>query len=170
MTTPKNTGTIPQGQPVNHAGDAAGEPTGSTVVFTDITEDPLEPLYTAAKEKVMTEAMGALVLFDGIVRNHDHGAAVTGLAYSAHPQAKEYLVTTVAAVANKFDGVRLWAVHRVGEINIGQSALTVMAAAAHRGRAFEACQAVADAIKAQVPIWKEQELANGSTEWVGIDT
>ena len=64
----------------------------------------------------------------------------------------------------------LWAVHRVGPIAIGESALTVLAAAAHRGRAFEACEAVADRVKAQVPIWKEQELTDGSTEWVGIDT
>ena len=59
------------------------------------------------------------------------------------------------------------AVHRVGPIAIGESALTVMAAAAHRGRAFDACELVADRVKARVPIWKEQELLDGSIEWVG---
>jgi len=66
------------------------------VVFTDITEAPLEPLYAAAKTEVMTDAMGALVTFDGIVRNHDHGSAVRGLSYSAHPQAREYIAEVAA--------------------------------------------------------------------------
>lgn len=73
-------------------------------------------------------------------------------------------------VAQEIPGIRLWAAHRVGPIPIGQSALTILVAAAHRGTAFAACSLVADRIKAQVPIWKEQELANGSVQWVGIDT
>lgn len=154
----------------DHSGRDGTEPTGSVVVFTDITEAPLEPLAAAAKTEVMTEAMGALVVFDGVVRNHDHGSAVRGLSYSAHPQAKEYIARVAQSVADELEGVRLWAVHRVGSIAIGESALTVLAAAAHRGLAFDACEAVADRVKAQVPIWKEQELIDGSTEWVGIDT
>ena len=98
----------------------------------------------------MTDAMGALVIFDGIVRNHDHGSAVRGLSYSAHPQAREYIAEVAAEVAAELDGVRLWAVHRVGPIAIGESALTVMAAAAHRGRAFDACELVADRVKAWI--------------------
>lgn len=155
---------------LDHSGAQGAEPSGSVVIFTDITEAPLEPMYAAAKVEVMTEAMGALVIFDGIVRNHDHGSAVRGLSYSAHPQAHEYIAEVAAGVATELDGVRLWAVHRVGPIAIGESALTVMAAAAHRGRAFEACELVADRIKAEVPIWKEQELLDGSIEWVGVDT
>lgn len=146
------------------------EPTESTVVFTDITKDALEPLAASAKKAVMTPAMGALVIFDGIVRNHDHGAGVKGLSYSAHPQASQYIAQVVASVASEHRGVRIWAVHRVGAISIGESALTVMAAAAHLGLAFSVCQEVADRIKAEVPIWKEQELTNGTIEWVGIDT
>lgn len=146
------------------------EPTESTVVHTAITEEPLEPLMLAARAEVMTEKMGALVVFDGIVRNHDHGESVAGLSYSAHPQADRFIARVVGSVADSFEGVRLWAVHRVGPIAIGESALTVLAAAAHRGRAFEACQKAADRIKAEVPIWKEQELTDGRIEWVGIDT
>ena len=65
--------------------------------------------------------------------------------------------------------MRLWAVHRVGPIAIGESALTVMAAAAHRGRAFDARELVADRVKARVPIWKEQELLDGKHRvgWCG---
>lgn len=156
----------------NHSGSIEGsqEPRQSLVLHTDITEDPLEPLLAQAKAHVMTEKMGALVIFDGIVRNHDHDAAVAGLSYTAHPQAKELIAQTVQSVAESIAGVRLWAVHRVGPLKIGESALTVIAAAAHRGQAFSAAQAAADRIKAEVPIWKEQELTDGSIEWVGIDT
>ena len=146
MTTKPNADSAaPSEAHLDHSGDQGAEPSGSTVIFTDITEAPLEPLYTAAKTEVMTEAMGALVILDGIVRNHDHGSAVRGLSSSAHRQAR-------------------------GSIAIGESALTVMAAAAHRGRAFDACELVADRVKARVPIWKEQELLDGSIEWVGVDT
>lgn len=154
----------------NTAESADLEPTDSQVVHTDITEKPLEPLLAEAKAQTMTDAMGALVIFDGIVRNHDHGSAVAGLSYTAHPQATQFIAQVVQSVAAEIAGVRLWAVHRVGPIAIGESALTVLAAAAHRAVAFEACQMVADRIKAQVPIWKEQELTDGSIEWVGIDT
>lgn len=146
------------------------EPVESTLVQAIITEDPLEPLLAEAKEATMTRAMGALVVFDGIVRDHDHGEPVAALSYSAHPDAASYLEKVVQSVAEEIPGVRLWAAHRIGPIPIGQSALTVLAAAAHRGTAFTACSLVADRVKAQVPIWKEQELQDGSLQWVGIDT
>lgn len=142
----------------------------TVVVHTGVIEAPLEPLYAEAKKAVMTDAMGALVIFDGIVRNHDHGEAVAGLAYTAHPQVNDFMATCVEKVMKKHPGVRAWAVHRVGPIPIGESALTVMAAAAHRGQAFAACEDIADHIKAEVPIWKEQELTDGRVEWVGIET
>lgn len=146
------------------------EPTESQVVFGTVTEAPLEPLLAEAKAATMTHAMGALVVFDGIVRDHDHGQAVRSLSYTAHPQAADFLADVLTQVAQEIPGVRLWAAHRVGPIPMGQSALTVLAAAAHRGTAFTACSLVADRIKAQVPIWKEQELTDGSVQWVGIDT
>lgn len=154
----------------NPYADSPLEPQGSTVVHTAITEEPLEPLLAEAKRQTMTQQMGALVIFDGIVRNHDHGQAVAALSYSSHPQAQDFMERTVQGVADQLAGVRLWAVHRVGSIAIGESALTVLATAAHRGLAFTACEMVADHIKAEVPIWKEQELTDGAVEWVGIDT
>lgn len=146
------------------------EPTETTLLRAEVIDSPLEPLYAEAKAAVMTDQMGALVIFDGIVRNHDHGAAVAGLSYSAHPQVQEFMVRCVEQVLAGYEGVRAWAVHRVGPIPIGESALTVMVSAAHRGLAFDVCQEIADHIKAEVPIWKEQELTDGSIEWVGIDT
>ncbi|WP_237200228.1 molybdenum cofactor biosynthesis protein MoaE [Rothia nasimurium] len=146
------------------------EPVESIVVHTNITEEPLEPLLADAKGATMTRAMGALVVFDGIVRDHDHGQAVSALSYTSHPLATDAIATVARSVADEIPGIRIWAVHRVGPIPIGESALTVLVAAAHRGTAFTACERLADRIKAEVPIWKEQELTSGAVQWVGIDT
>lgn len=146
------------------------EPAQSAVVHTDIIAEPLEPFFTQWRELVMTDAMGGLVIFDGIVRNHDHGESVRGLSYSDHPSSKDAIAQVAHKIAGEVDGVRILAVHRVAHIPIGESALTVMVAAAHRGLAFEVCEKVADTIKAEVPIWKEQTLTSGDVEWVGIDS
>lgn len=138
------------------------------ILTADVTESPLEPMARLGREEVMTRSMGALVVFDGVVRDHDGGRDVSALAYSAHPSAAEAMAETARTVLAEHPGVRLWAVHRVGAVPIGESALTVMAAAAHRGEAFAACEAMTDAVKVRVPIWKEQTLGDGSAEWVGL--
>lgn len=148
----------------------ATEPSASEVVHTDVIEGRLEDHFEHWRAQVMTRRMGGLVIFDGIVRDHDHGESVAGLSYLAHPLAKQKLAETVASVVDAVPGVRALAVHRVADIPIGESALTVMVAAAHRGLAFEVCEKIADEVKAQVPIWKEQTLTDGTVEWVGIES
>lgn len=146
------------------------EPAQSVLVYTDIIEGRLEDHFDQWRKEVMTSQMGGLVIFDGIVRDHDHSQLVAGLSYSAHPQAKQKIAEVVATIVNDIPGVRVLAVHRVADIPIGESALTVMVAAAHRGLAFDVCEKVADDIKAHVPIWKEQTLSDGKVEWVGIES
>lgn len=138
------------------------------VVRADVVTEPLEPLAAAARAATMTRAMGALVVFDGVVRDHDGGQSVAGLEYTAHPRVAEFLREVADEVSGRHPRARLWAVHRIGPLRIGESALTVMAAAAHRHDAFLAAEELTDAIKARVPIWKEQALADGGTEWVGL--
>nr|WP_231700861.1 MULTISPECIES: molybdenum cofactor biosynthesis protein MoaE [unclassified Arthrobacter] len=111
---------------------------------------------------------GAVVTFSGIVRNHDDGKSVTSLGYSAHPSAESVLGQTAAAVAAKYDGVRIWVAHRTGNLDIGDAALVAAVASAHRGTAFAACSELVDTVKANVPIWKEQGFTDGTTEWVGV--
>lgn len=147
--------------------DYVAEQTG-VVVRADIVSDPLEPLAPEARSATMTRAMGALVVFDGVVRDHDGGNGVLGLTYTAHPEAVRIMTEVAAAVSSRHPDVRLWAVHRIGPLEIGESALTVLAAAAHRGPAFAACEDMADTVKAEVPIWKEQRLQDGTIDWVGL--
>ena len=111
---------------------------------------------------------GGVALFVGVVRDHDHGDAVTGLDYSAHPSAEATIGEVCAEVLASCDVVRVAAVHRTGTLQVGDLAVVVAVAAEHRGEAFDACRAVIDTLKARTPIWKQQHLGDGSQEWVGL--
>ena len=132
----------------------------SFVAETVIDAAPLE-------EFVLTPQNGALVTFRGIVRDHDHGESVSALDYQAHPDAARFLEEACALVAAE-TGLRIAAVHRVGALVIGDTALVATAAAPHRAEAFAACERVVEIIKQTVPIWKRQHLTAGVTEWVGL--
>lgn len=110
---------------------------------------------------------GGLVLFVGRVRDHDGGQGVTGLSYSAHPSALERLQDVCDRIAAEYDVSGVAAVHRVGDLGIGDLAVVVATTAGHRGSSFEASRALIDTLKAEVPIWKHQRFADGSDEWVG---
>jgi molybdopterin synthase catalytic subunit len=110
---------------------------------------------------------GGTALFVGTVRDHDHGRAVTCLEYSAHPTALAELERVMTEVAASAPGVALAALHRVGELAIGDLAVVVAAAAPHRGDAFVVARTLIDRIKSEVPLWKQQEFIGGEREWVG---
>jgi molybdopterin synthase catalytic subunit len=116
---------------------------------------------------VLSPANGALVTFRGIVRDHDHGLAVTSLDYRAHPDAVGFLQKCCETVAAD-TGLRVAAAHRTGSLAVGDTALVASVAAPHRAAAFAACADLVELIKSSVPIWKQQHLADGATEWVGL--
>jgi molybdopterin synthase catalytic subunit len=113
------------------------------------------------------DGAGGLVVFVGRVRDHDGGKSVTGLSYSAHPSALARLEEVCGKVAADHDVRGVAAVHRVGDLAIGDLAVVVATTAGHRGSAFEASRALIDTLKAEVPIWKHQWFGDGTEEWVG---
>ncbi|MEV0151148.1 MULTISPECIES: molybdenum cofactor biosynthesis protein MoaE [unclassified Nonomuraea] len=112
-------------------------------------------------------AAGGTTLFVGTVREQDHGKPVTRLSYSAHPSAGDELRRVAEKVAADFPVTALAAVHRVGDLELGDIAVIVAVAAPHRQEAFAASRRLIDDLKAEVPIWKHQAFADGSAEWVG---
>ena len=120
-----------------------------------------------AYDAVRGPAAGGVVVFVGAVRDSDAGRGVERLGYSAHPTALARLREVAAGVADRFPGVALAAVHRIGDLQVGDLAVVVAASAAHRGEAFAAARALIDDLKNTVPIWKHQEFSDGSHEWVG---
>jgi molybdopterin synthase catalytic subunit len=131
-----------------------------------IRETPLDVAEVLAA--VGDAAAGGVTLFVGTVRDHDDAKAVERLGYSAHPTALDRLNEVVAAVAARHPVRAVAAVHRVGDLVIGDAAVVVAAAADHRGEAFDAARELIDDLKATVPIWKHQAFADGSEEWVGL--
>ncbi len=119
---------------------------------------------------VSEPGVGGIALFIGLVRDHDSGHPVASLDYTQHPSAGEALRRCAERVADRFE-VRAVAVeHRVGHLLIGDLAVVVAVGAAHRAAALEACRALIDTLKDEVPIWKEQEFASGQTHWVGLES
>jgi molybdopterin synthase catalytic subunit len=111
---------------------------------------------------------GGIALFAGAVRDTDHDQGVTGLSYSAHPSAEAELWRVAELIADKFPSVLgIAAVHRVGDLAVGDLAVVAAVACAHRGAAFDACRELVDVLKASVPIWKHQRFMDGTSEWVG---
>lgn len=139
--------------------------TSSTVRLVEIRDTPLsvDDVLASLDEDVD----GGLTLFVGKVRDHDGGRAVQGLDYSAHPSALERLREVCELVASRHDVHGVSAIHRVGRLAIGDLAVVVGTAAAHRGTAFEASRDLIDTLKDEVPIWKHQVFADGTDEWVG---
>lgn len=133
----------------------------------DVRDQPLSVDEVLAA--VASPAAGGTALFVGTVRDHDEGRAVEALEYSAHPSAKELLGAVGAAVAAEYPVTALAAVHRVGELAIGDLAVVVAAASPHRAEAFAACRAFIDELKQRVPIWKREVFAEGGHTWVGLD-
>jgi len=126
-----------------------------------------EPLSVdEVRAAVADPATGAVVLFIGTVRDHDHGHGVTSLRYSAHPSALAELGRVAEKVAASHDVQGIAVVHRTGDLQVGDLAVVAAVAAAHRGEAFAACEALIEDLKASVPIWKHQVFVGGDSEWV----
>jgi molybdopterin synthase catalytic subunit len=119
-----------------------------------------------ALSAVRDPAAGGIALFTGAVRDHDHGRGVVRLSYAAHPSAGTELRRVAEKVAAGFDIRALAAVHRLGELDVGELAVVVAVSCVHRGEAFDACRVLIDELKATVPIWKHQQFGDGASEWV----
>jgi len=116
---------------------------------------------------VADPAAGGIALFAGTVRDTDHDQGVTGLSYSAHPSAAAELRRVAEAIAGKYPVIGIAAVHRVGDLAIGDLAVVLAVSCPHRAEAFDACRDLIDILKASVPIWKHQRFDDGTAEWVG---
>lgn len=129
-----------------------------------------EPLDVAAHiAAVTTSADGAVATFVGLVRDHDPSVEgeVVALEYSAHPDAEQALAAIASDITAKGE-VRAAVSHRIGRLNVGEAAIVAAVAAAHRAEAFDACRQLVERVKAEVPIWKREILADGTHTWVGV--
>jgi molybdopterin synthase catalytic subunit len=130
-----------------------------------LSTDPLDldALLAASSD----DRAGALVVFGGTVRNHHEGRAVTQLTYSAYAPLAEKLIAAIEReTVARFQVLHCRVVHRTGALGIGDAAIYAVVRAAHRREAFAAAQYAVDRVKHEVPVWKEEFYADGSSAFV----
>ena len=147
--------------PVSGGSDLAGGDTFAVV------ERPLSPDEIAAQ--VDDPGAGGVVIFSGVVRDQTDGRPVKFLEYEAHAAMAESKLREIgAAIRGRWPGVkRVAMLHRIGRLEIGESAVLIAVSAAHRGDAFEACRYAIDTLKRTVPVWKKEHFEDGEV-WVGL--
>ena len=133
----------------------------------EVTAGALDPGRVV--EHVRRDDAGAIALFYGVVRDNNRGRKVMHLEYDAYPEMATKVMQRIAEEAKeRFNVAEIAIQHRTGRLEIGETSLLVAISSAHRGEAFEACQALVDRFKEEVPIWKK-EVFQGGEEWIEGD-
>jgi len=133
--------------------------------MVELTVNPIDA--TAVLESVRSRQAGAVVLFLGTTREHTAGRQTQSLDYECYPEmAQRKLEELEVEVRNRWPILECAIVHRLGHLEIGEASVAVAVSSPHRGAAFEAGQWLIDTLKESVPIWKRENWADGSTEWV----
>lgn len=147
---------------------SGAQPEQTSDDWVEVTPDVLD--VSAASEFVCSPESGAIVVFLGTVRDHAPGkAGVTHLEYEAYEGVVEPKITEVVADAReRWPLQRVAALHRIGELAVGEISVIVAASSAHRGPAFAAARFLIDELKMRAPIWKKEHWPGGA-EWVRED-
>jgi molybdopterin synthase catalytic subunit len=133
-----------------------------------LTEQPID--VAALVAAVQSPARGGIAVFLGAVRNHQAGRGVLRLHYSAYRPMAEAECTRIVAEAEARWDVTVAVAHRLGRLEVVDTAVAVIAASAHREEAFAACRYLIEQIKRRVPIWKQEFYADGSVSWADPST
>lgn len=137
---------------------------GGSSPRVELTHDVIDAKRIADALKAGSD--GAVVVFDGIVRDNTRGRQTLFLDYSAYEAMAVSQMLALAAEAIVKFGVRdLAIVHRLGRLEVGETSILIVVASAHRAAAFDACRWLIDTIKQQVPIWKKEHFVDGAV-WV----
>jgi len=159
LLPPVSGGTSPTGTSL--PADPSDESEGESAVFAALTRERIDAAKLVAAAKRGED--GAVVVFDGIVRNHSRGRRTLHLDYEAYEEMAVRQMRELANQARGRFGVRqVTIVHRLGRLEIGETSILIVVASAHRSAAFEASRWLIDTIKKSVPIWKRETFADGA--------
>ncbi len=133
---------------------------------------PTSPHIALVRDAIDAEALvsalkrgedGAVVVFDGIVRNHTRGRRTLYLVYESYEEMALTQMRQLAGQAiERFNVNGVTLVHRLGRLEIGETSVLIAVASAHRAQAFEACRWLIDTLKKTVPIWKKEHFEDGA--------
>lgn len=124
-------------------------------------------LVGSLSTKLSDARAGALATFEGRVRNNHLGRAVSALEYEAAiVLAKNEFAQIVKETKTRWPILDVLCVHRLGHLEVGESAIWLGVLAPHRGEAFAACEYLMAELKAKLPIWKKEFFVDGTSTWV----
>ncbi len=147
--------------PVSGGSAEDGEVPGGGREEVRIVREPIDA--EAVVRRLKQPSDGAAVIFDGVVRDNTRGRSTLYLDYEAYEAMALQQMESLAAEARARFGVRgASIVHRLGRLQIGETSVLIVVAAAHRGAAFEACRWIIDTLKKTVPIWKKEYFEDGA--------
>ncbi len=130
-------------------------------ILVALTREPIAADRIVAAAKSGED--GAVVVFDGIVRNHSRGRRTLHLDYEAYEEMAVKQMRELGEKARERFAVRqVTVIHRLGRLEIGETSVLIVVASAHRSAAFEACRWLIDTVKQTVPIWKKETFADGA--------
>ncbi len=143
-------------------GSAPGEPgKGQGPKHAVIVREPIDT--QALVEQIKRPEDGAVVVFEGIVRNHSRGRATLYLDYEAYEEmARKQMEDLAGQAISQFQIREAVIVHRLGRLEIGETSVLIVVASGHRAAAFEACRWLIDTLKQTVPIWKKEHFEDGA--------
>ena len=151
------------GQVPGANGGVAGGP-AAAVLEPALSAEPLDMVGMLAGAH--HPAAGAVVLFSGEVRDNNRGMAVSYLEYEAHgPLAEKVIAEILSAARSRYPLQIALARHRTGRVAVGETAVVVITASAHRKEAYAANQYIIDRIKKEAPIWTREFFTDGASEW-----
>jgi molybdopterin synthase catalytic subunit len=134
-------------------------------MYCQITSSPINA--TDLIPRVRRDSDGAVVLFMGVVRDHDAGRPVVGLSYEAYEaMATRKLSEVCADVAAQYEIGDIAVIHRIGDLAVGEASVVIAVAAPHRDAAYKASREVIERLKREVPIWKRERYADGDESWL----
>jgi molybdopterin synthase catalytic subunit len=129
--------------------------------FFVLTRDPIDT--SALVSRVRQDIDGAVVVFEGVVRNKNHGKSVRCLEYDCYEEmAIRSMAELGVDLAHRHEISRFAMVHRLGQVPVGEASVVVVVAAPHRKPAFSAAMEAMDRLKSEVPIWKKEHFENGA--------
>jgi molybdopterin synthase catalytic subunit len=130
-----------------------------------VTKDPISA--DSVLPLVTRDEHGAIALFLGTVRDHNDGRPVQGVNYEAYTEmAQRVLRQIVEEAHSKSQSLSIAAVHRIGELKVGDVSIAIAVSSAHRAEAFEGCRYVIEEVKKRVSIWKEERYVTGESAWL----
>lgn len=134
-------------------------------MFTELVSDTIDP--GALTRRVGAPRDGAVLVFLGVVRDHNDGRPVSGLEYEAYGEMAKRVLHEIAAEAAELLGTdRIAVVHRVGALDVGDVSVAIAVSSPHRAQAYEASRYVIEEIKKRLPVWKQEHYVDGGRSWL----